>query len=142
MWPDLEYSHCCGILPISSASQDNGSFFLEKSTAGRRSFSSTWYSVPGAAAAEATHRTSTASSSSSSIDPSSDTESSASAASQIRSPTSKQTSSDQGQLETLYEGPPQSPTAFLKFGSPYKRKSKNSCNESNAMLFTLGNGLF
>ncbi|XP_075890840.1 SH3 domain-binding protein 1 isoform X2 [Nelusetta ayraudi] len=115
----------------SSASQDNGSFFLEKSTAGRRSFSSTWYPVPGAAAAEATHRTSTASSSSSSIDPSSDTESSASAASQIRSPTPKQTSSDQGQLETLFEGPPESPTALLKLGSPYKPKKFFNVNSTS-----------
>lgn len=123
MWPAPEYSHSCGTLPNSSASQDSGSLFSDKPAAGRRSFSSTWFTAPPAAAAEATQPTITASSSSSSVEPSSDTESS-----QIRSPTQKQSSSDQGQLETLYEGPPESPTATLKLGSPYRREFKKKKN--------------
>lgn len=138
------YSHFHGFLPFSSASQDNGSSLLEKSATGRRSFTSTWFPMPGAApaAAESTQRASTASSSSSSLDTSSDTESSSSTAGQLRSPTQRPGSSDQGQLETLYEGPPGSPTAFLKFNSPYKRKSKNISNNCDALLFIFGSQFF
>lgn len=139
-----KYSHCRGFLPFSSASQDNGSSLPEKSATGRRSFTSTWFPMPAAApaAAESTQRASTASSSSSSFDQSSDTEPSSSTAGQLRSPTQRPGSSDQGQLETLYEGPPGSPTAFLKFNSPYKRKSKNISNNSNALLLIFGSSFF
>lgn len=142
-------SSCSSIHPplsktSSSASQDNSSSLLEKSATGRRSFTSTWFPMPAAApaAAESTQRASTASSSSSSFDPSSDTESSSSTAGQLRSPTQRPGSSDQGQLETLYEGAPGSPTAFLKFNSPYKRESKNISNNSNALLLIFGSSFF
>lgn len=133
-------SHCREFLPFSSASQDSGISFLEKTASGRRSFTSTWFPTPAAAppAAESTQRSSTASGSSSSLDPSSDTESRSSSAGQLRSPTQRPASSDQGQLETLYEGPPGSPTAFLKFNPPYKRRSKNTSNNSSALLFIFG----
>lgn len=133
-------SHCHEFLPFSSASQDSGSSFLEKTASGRRSFTSTWFPTPAAAppAAESTQRSSTAYGSSSSLDPSSDTESSSSTAGQLRSPTQRPASSDQGQLETLYEGSSGSPTASLKFNPPYKRRSKNTSNYSSALLFIFG----
>lgn len=113
----------CQFLPNSSASQDNGGFSLEKSASVKRIGTSTWASpVPEDV---------------SSPDPSGDTGPGSSAAcgpmvnkgptslpketSQVKSPTQKQCS-DQGQLETVFEAPPESPTAFVKISSPYKGK--------------------
>lgn len=112
-----------GFLALSSASQDNGGFLLEKSASVKRIGTSTWASpVPEVV---------------SSLDPSGNAGAGSSAAcgpmvnkgptslpketSQVKSPTQKQCS-DQGQLETVFEAPPESPTALVKISSPYKGK--------------------
>lgn len=128
----------CPFLSISTASQDSGAFFLVKSGSLSRSGTSTWAS-PVAEAAAPTHQNTT-SSSSSSLDHSpvaasnscSSTENqspstlpkaagAAPNSGQIKSPTLKQCS-DQGQLDPILEAP-DSPRAFVKITSPYKRKS-------------------
>lgn len=103
-------------LPISSASQDNGGIFLEKSASVKRIGTSTWASpVPEVV---------------SFLDPSGNTAacgpmvdkgptSLPKETSQVKSPTQKQCS-DQGQLETVFEAAPESPTALVKISSPYK----------------------
>lgn len=138
---DTKKLNICLFPSISTASQDSGGFFLVKSGSISRSGTSTWASpVPETAAP--THQNTT-SSSSSSLDPSPVTASNYSAAcssianqspsplpkatgapnlGQIRSPTQKQCL-DPGQLEPILEAPPDSPRAFVKITSPFKRKS-------------------
>uniref|UniRef100_A0A7N6BRG2 SH3-domain binding protein 1 n=1 Tax=Anabas testudineus TaxID=64144 RepID=A0A7N6BRG2_ANATE len=120
-----------------------GAFFLVKSGSVGRSGTTTWGSPACEKAAPA--HPNTMSSSSSSLNPSPIPISSASAASsstanqcpvpppratapnsgQTRSPIQKQFS-DQGQLEPILEAPPESPKAFVKITSPYKRESESS----------------
>lgn len=143
---ELPNFNICLFPPISTASQDSGSFFLVKSGSLSRSGTSTWAS-PVVEAAAPTHQN-TASSSSSSLDPSpagaSNTSTACSSTAnqspsplpkatgappnpgQMRSPTQKQ-SPDQGLLEPILEAPPNSPREFVKITSPYKRKSKLRC---------------
>ena len=149
IWTPFHYSYKdinhCLFLSISTASQDSGGLFLVKSGSVSRSGTTTWAS-PVAETAAPSHQNTT-SSSSPSVNPCpvviSNTSTACSSApnqgpaplpkatgpapstGQIRSPTQKQ-SSDQGQLEPIFEAPPDSPRALVKISSPYKRKSKST----------------
>ncbi|XP_034414179.1 SH3 domain-binding protein 1 isoform X2 [Cyclopterus lumpus] len=126
----------------STASQDSVGFFLVKSGSVSCSGTSTW-SSPVADTAAPTHQSSTTSSSvdpspvvaintSAACGPTALPKASGSAAnpSQIRSPTEKQCS-DQGQLESISEAPPDSPRAFVTITSPYKPKRSFNLTKGN-----------
>ncbi|XP_036937910.1 SH3 domain-binding protein 1 isoform X2 [Acanthopagrus latus] len=134
----------------STASQDSGGLFLVKSGSVSRSGTTTWAS-PVAETAAPSHQNTT-SSSSPSVNPCpvviSNTSTACSSApnqgpaplpkatgpapstGQIRSPTQKQ-SSDQGQLEPIFEAPPDSPRALVKISSPYKPKRSFNVTKAN-----------
>lgn len=143
---DRNYINHCLLSSISTASQDSGGFFLVKSGSLSRS-TSTWASP----VADTTTLQNITTSSSYSLDPSPTVAPNTSAAAlstpenqgpaplpkstgpiapnpgQMKSPTQKQ-STDQGQLEPILEAPPDSPRAFVKITSPYKRKSNSTRN--------------
>ncbi|KAM8729272.1 SH3 domain-binding protein 1 [Acanthopagrus schlegelii] len=134
----------------STASQDSGGHFLVKSGSVSRSGTTTWAS-PVAETAAPSHQNTT-SSSSPSVNPCpvviSNTSTACSSApnqgpvplpkatgpapstGQIRSPTQKQ-SPDQGQLEPIFEAPPDSPRALVKISSPYKPKRSFNVTKAN-----------
>ncbi|XP_068439063.1 SH3 domain-binding protein 1 [Clinocottus analis] len=128
----------------STASQDSVGFFLVKSGSLSRSGTSTWTNQVADTAAP-THQRLT-SSTSCSLDPSPVVATStaagcgptalpkaarsAASSSQIRSPTEKQCS-DQGQLESILEAPPDSPRAFVTITSPYKPKRSFNPTKAN-----------
>ncbi|XP_055005874.1 SH3 domain-binding protein 1 isoform X2 [Boleophthalmus pectinirostris] len=121
----------------STASQDSSSFFLIKSGSVGRSGTSTW-AGPTAETPQKTQNI-TPSSSAQSPSPALISTSSTSSSSFIasssgqtapppvrtvapnKSPTQKQCS-EQGVLEPILEGPPDSPRAFVKMSTPYKPK--------------------
>lgn len=137
----------------STASQDSGGFFLMKSGSVSRSGTSTWASPTAESTTPAQQNTTP--SSSSSIDPISflapntftacsstanqnpppppTATGSVSSPGQTWTPTQRQCS-DQGQLEPILEAPPDSPRAFVKLSTPYKRKSKSSEPNENLQV--------
>ncbi|XP_044034707.1 SH3 domain-binding protein 1 [Siniperca chuatsi] len=132
----------------STTSQDSGGCFLVKSGSVSRSGTSTWASPVAETVAPTPQNTT--SSSLSSLDPSPVVASNTSAAcsstaNQSPSPFSKATGaapnpgqirspsqcSDQGQLEPIFEAPPDSPRAFVKITSPFKPKRSLNLNKAN-----------
>ncbi|XP_070847098.1 SH3 domain-binding protein 1 [Chaetodon trifascialis] len=133
----------------STSSQDSGSF-LVKSGSVSRGGTSSWAS-PVAETAAQTHQNTTSSSSSSInsspvVAPNTSTACGSTAnrgpsplpkvtgaaanPGQIRIPTQQQCS-DQGQLDTILEAPPDSPRALVKISSPYKPKRTFNVNKAN-----------